>query len=203
MPRSDQLNREMRARSRTQLMSAARRLFAAGGYFQTKVSDIAREAGMSQGNVYWYFSSKEELLKAVLADGFESLSELMETSAAEQLSSGEKLDRLLDRFIEFGREGFDFFTIFIALLAHGGPTFLLQLGFDLTQIGIGYHAAMRSIVEQGQAEGTIVSEADPDFLAMLFFGLFNGLMVTYGEAWMQLPESELRTAVRRLLDVRD
>jgi AcrR family transcriptional regulator len=32
--------------------------------------EIAREAGMSQGNVCWFFKSKEDLLKAVLADGF-------------------------------------------------------------------------------------------------------------------------------------
>jgi AcrR family transcriptional regulator len=38
---------------------------------------------MSQGNVYWYFSSKEELLKAVLADGFETLGALMQQAAIE------------------------------------------------------------------------------------------------------------------------
>jgi AcrR family transcriptional regulator len=41
---------------------------------------------MSQGNVYWYFSSKEDLLKAVLADGFEALGSLIE-GAANRLGS--------------------------------------------------------------------------------------------------------------------
>ena len=65
MPRSKELSDQMRAHSQAQILAAARQLFATQGYFNCRVSEIAREASMSPGNVYWYFSSKEEVLKAV------------------------------------------------------------------------------------------------------------------------------------------
>ena len=69
-PRNKELSEQMREEARTALLAAGRQLFSEQGYFKSKVSDVARAAGMSQGNVYWYFSSKEELLKAVIRPVF-------------------------------------------------------------------------------------------------------------------------------------
>ena len=90
-PRSKELNEEMRAQSIQSLVTTARQMFAERGYFNCKVSDVARAAGMSQGNVYWYFSSKEDLLKAVLADGFDRLGNILEEIAASSGSFSEKI----------------------------------------------------------------------------------------------------------------
>jgi AcrR family transcriptional regulator len=52
---------------REQLLDAAARVFAAKGYFGTKILDIVREAGLSSGAVYGRFDSKDDLLmEAVL-----------------------------------------------------------------------------------------------------------------------------------------
>jgi len=67
--------------------------------------------------VYWYFSSKEDLLKAVLAESFESLGVLLEEAAALPMTSLEKLDYLLGRNMTSSREHSDFVRIFITLLA--------------------------------------------------------------------------------------
>ncbi|RME93661.1 MAG: TetR/AcrR family transcriptional regulator [Candidatus Hydrogenedentota bacterium] len=45
-----------------EILKAALKVFARKGYHQANVSDIASEAGVSQGTIYHYFSSKEELL---------------------------------------------------------------------------------------------------------------------------------------------
>jgi AcrR family transcriptional regulator len=47
---------------REAILVAAFRLFASRGYAATMVADIAREAGVSPGNVYIYFRSKLEIL---------------------------------------------------------------------------------------------------------------------------------------------
>jgi TetR/AcrR family transcriptional regulator, transcriptional repressor for nem operon len=52
--------------TRERLIYAAMRLFQEQGYTATGVSTILREAGVNAGSLYHYFSSKEELLKAVL-----------------------------------------------------------------------------------------------------------------------------------------
>jgi len=50
---------------REAILAAAFRLFARRGYAATMVADIAREAGVSPGNVYIYFRSKLEILYAI------------------------------------------------------------------------------------------------------------------------------------------
>lgn len=67
--RIDQRTRAARAqgrKSREELLAAALRVFARRGYRQAAVDEIAAEAGYSKGVVYWHFSSKEELLLALL-----------------------------------------------------------------------------------------------------------------------------------------
>src|SRR3954452_23073644 len=51
---------------RDELLSAALRVFARGGYRAAGVDEIAAEAGYSKGALYWHFAGKEELLMALL-----------------------------------------------------------------------------------------------------------------------------------------
>src|ERR1051325_11966244 len=50
---------------RSAILRAAIRVFAGNGYFNSKVADIAREAGVADGTVYLYFKSKEEILHSI------------------------------------------------------------------------------------------------------------------------------------------
>jgi len=50
---------------RTAIIRAAISVFAHNGYFNSKVADIAREAGVADGTVYLYFKSKEEILHSI------------------------------------------------------------------------------------------------------------------------------------------
>lgn len=200
-PRSKELSEEMRVKSRTALINAARKLFAEIGYFKCRISDIAKEAGMSQGNVYWYFSSKEELLKAVLAEGFDTLGALMANAANQKGVAPEKLDCLLDNLIDFSKLMGEFNTITLSLVGHGGDDLLKQLGFDMSQIGMGYTKSINSIVIQGQEEGTIDKGSESLTLTIFFFGLFNGLNLTYGTEWTEIPENTIKEATKRLIGV--
>jgi AcrR family transcriptional regulator len=52
-----------------ELIAAALALFAERGYTATRLAEVAARAGVSKGTVYLYFSSKEELFKAVVREG--------------------------------------------------------------------------------------------------------------------------------------
>lgn len=53
---------------RRRIMQAAEQLFAASGYAAVSMADIAQRCEMSKKTLYELFSSKEELLKALIAD---------------------------------------------------------------------------------------------------------------------------------------
>lgn len=198
MVRGEKASEQMRAQSRAQILSAARKLFAENGYYNCKVADIAREAGMSQGNLYWYFPSKEEVLKAVLASGFDRVDSLLADAAKHPGDALSKLDYLLEQYLAFAREQGEFQAVFLSLLGHGGMPLMRQLGFDTVDIGMRYHHHLSAILAQASTEGT-VADIDPNFLAVFYFSFFNGLLLTYRDDWAMLPPELIRQAVLRML----
>jgi AcrR family transcriptional regulator len=53
--------------TRTAIIEAALRLFGENGYEATTMRAIAREAGVATGNAYYYYASKEELIREYFA----------------------------------------------------------------------------------------------------------------------------------------
>lgn len=49
-----------------EILSVAQRLFAVKGYGKCSVNDILQEVGIAKGTFYYYFSSKEEVLDAII-----------------------------------------------------------------------------------------------------------------------------------------
>lgn len=67
-PRNKKQNEVIRQRSVTAIKEAALEMFAKYGYHSTSITQIAREAGISNGLLYNYFKGKEELLRAIVKD---------------------------------------------------------------------------------------------------------------------------------------
>jgi AcrR family transcriptional regulator len=53
---------------RTQIIDYAARRFATDGYHETSVADIVNGLGVGKGVFYWYFESKDALLKEILIE---------------------------------------------------------------------------------------------------------------------------------------
>src|SRR5437764_14040971 len=56
---------EAAADKRELILRAATRVFARRGYFNSKVADIATEAGIADGTVYLYFKGKDQILHSI------------------------------------------------------------------------------------------------------------------------------------------
>ncbi len=65
-PRNPKEFEEIREKSKEKIIHAAFELFSTTGYWRSSISKIAKQAGISKGLMYNYFSSKEELLQAVV-----------------------------------------------------------------------------------------------------------------------------------------
>ncbi len=56
---------------RRRILDAAVQVFAARGFYNARVSDIAKEAGVADGTIYLYFKNKDDLLISLFEDRME------------------------------------------------------------------------------------------------------------------------------------
>lgn len=68
--------------SRETLMAVSARLFAKGGFDATSMRDIARDAGMLAGSMYYHFPSKNDLIAAVYEEGVAEISAAVDAGVA-------------------------------------------------------------------------------------------------------------------------
>ena len=200
--RSTATSEASRAASRARILDAARALFAERGFAACRVADVARRAGMSPGNVYWHFESKDSILQAILADGFRGLETMTNEVADEYGPARRKLGILVDRTFDLYEHNAQFAVILGSLMGEGGQELVRSLGFDMREIGGRYHANLRRVFAEARSEGAVASTADPDLLVAFFFAFFNGLLITYGDMWPAMPRDVVRDAALRLVGYR-
>jgi AcrR family transcriptional regulator len=89
------------------ILNAARAEFAEHGFAKTKMRSIARRAGVSTGNLYTYFSNKDDLFCALVAPAVDQINEYVSYDRmVEQTNCGE--DWTCDKRREFYLEIADF-----------------------------------------------------------------------------------------------
>jgi len=74
-PRTPDQFHEIRETTKQKIVDAALELFAEAGFHTTSISQIVRKAGISKGLMYNYFESKEELLKEIVFEGIEYITQ--------------------------------------------------------------------------------------------------------------------------------
>ena len=200
-PRASEENEGAKAASRTRILGAARALFAERGYAACRVADVARRAGMSAGNVYWHFDSKEALLAAILAEGFGNVEAMTAEVAAAYGPARRNLDLLLERTLALYDQNALFMVILGGLMGLGGQELIRVLGFDMPGISGRYQANLRRVFAEARSEGA-VAPADPDQLVTFYSAFFNGLLITYGAQWPAMSRDALRDAAFRLVGYR-
>jgi AcrR family transcriptional regulator len=78
MPKVDQSYLDARRR---QILDAARRRFASQGFARTSLADIVAESGLSNGAIYRYFTSKDEIIAAICEETSQAFPTALTASA--------------------------------------------------------------------------------------------------------------------------
>jgi AcrR family transcriptional regulator len=80
---------------RTEIIDAARSIFARRGFALATMDEVAKEAGIAKGTIYLYFRSKTEVYKAVLDHDMSSLKK----SSLERIDAAGTLRDKIEAFI--------------------------------------------------------------------------------------------------------
>ncbi|MBA0051004.1 TetR/AcrR family transcriptional regulator [Streptomyces sp. AJS327] len=86
---------------RAELIVVGRTLFAHTSYDALSMDDIARQAGVAKGLIYYYFGNKRGYYLAIIE---ESVAELVDGAADDpELPPGERVERTLDGYLHYAQ----------------------------------------------------------------------------------------------------
>jgi AcrR family transcriptional regulator len=151
---------------RSEILDVAQRLFYRKGYEQTSVQDIITEIGIAKGTFYHYFSSKLDLLDAMIERMIEQTLQSLEPLVADdRLSAQEKFERFFSDIANWKVENKNFFLDLMnlwytdenAILRHKVEAASVEKTVPL----------LTQILEQGMAEGTFATEYPADIAVIV------------------------------------
>jgi AcrR family transcriptional regulator len=157
---------------RPQIIEAAVRVFIRKGYRKTTMPEIAHEAELSVGGVYWYFKGKEEIVLAILGQCFQSDLETLNNLLK---SDAPATDRVKSFFADYVKS----FNAY-AWLNPIGIEFYGEAAHDpkvrgfIQEYLLHYRQALVALLEQGIRRGEF-KPVNPTDTANAILGLEEGL----------------------------
>ena len=160
---------------RAAILRAAISVFARCGYFNSKVADIAREAGVADGTVYLYFKSKEEILHSIFDRSVEEALGAARKRVARLSDPREKLRQIAHMHLE--RLGADRDLAVVFQVELRGSTKFME---EFSAAGFAeYLALIRSTFEEGQRAGLFRADLNARVVAKVLFGALDEMATNW------------------------
>jgi TetR/AcrR family transcriptional regulator, fatty acid metabolism regulator protein len=157
------------------ILRAAVKIFAKKGYFNSKVSDIASEAGIADGTVYLYFKSKDEVLRSV----FDRTMDAFISEGREELAAIDSPDEKLAWLAHFHlrKLGADRDLAIVFQVELRGSTKFME---EFSEKGFGeYLDVIRQVIEEGQNREVFRRDINPITAAKIFYGALDEMVTNW------------------------
>ena len=160
---------------RIRILDAALKIFASRGFYNAKVSEVAKEAGVADGTIYLYFESKDALLIALFEDRMQRLIARANDEIAR--SEGTVLDKIRQAI-----------ALHLSLVVDD-PDLAEFITVELRQSGkfikeydnpkfTEYLRIFRDLILAGQEQGLIRRTVDARLVVRAIFGALDELLLT-------------------------
>jgi TetR/AcrR family fatty acid metabolism transcriptional regulator len=160
---------------RERILRAATDVFARNGYFNAKVSEIAKAAGVADGTIYLYFDGKEDLLVTIFREHTRNYLQSLEREMATINRAEERLRVAIRHHLEtLGRDRA------LAIVAQVELRHSLKFMSLLSQQEVAdYLNMLRKLVEHGQADGKFRRTLHPQLVAKSVFGILDEMVTSW------------------------
>ena len=160
---------------REAILRAAIKVFAGKGYFNSKVADIAKEAGIADGTVYLYFKSKDEILHSVFDRAMEEFISEGKRELAQFQNAEDKLRRIAQLHLE--KLGADREMAIVFQVELRGSTKFME---EFSAAGFAeYLDIIRQTIEDGQASGVFRKDLKPIICAKIIYGALDEMVTNW------------------------
>ena len=159
---------------RERILQGALRAFAQNGFYNTRVSDVASEAGVADGTIYLYFKNKDDLLISLFEDRMEwIIDRLRDELGAVDGGVLPRLRAFVQLHFHLAVEHRDL-AEFITVELRQSAKFVKE--YENPKFGA-YLEILRSLIERGQREGVLRSDLDSRLVSRAIFGALDEVLL--------------------------
>jgi len=158
-----------------QIIDAAIRVFARQGYFNSRVSDIAREAGIAAGTIYLYFDTKEDILITLFRDRMANFVAALWHAIALETDAVAKVRRLVRLHFEMLEEHPALAEVVQVELRQGQKFFRGPATHEIAA----YFALIATVLEEGVAAGRFRRDLPVKIATKMLFGAMDQMATSW------------------------
>lgn len=174
---------------RERILRAAIKVFARKGFYATRVSEIAKAAGVADGTIYLYFKNKDDVLISIFEDRISRLLAVLRREIDEADSFEDKLRVVVE--VQLGLlEGQRDLAEVVTVNLRQSSRLLKQYAAPLFNE---YLDLIAAVIAAGQQGGLVRSDLSPRVVATGLWGALDGIALT----WALGGKSENPEALRR------
>ena len=176
---------------RERILEAAIKVFAAEGFYNAKVSQIAHEAGVADGTIYLYFKSKDDLLINLFEDRMERVNANLREAIDTESTAVARLKRIVKLHLELVEQNRDMAEV-ISVELRQSSKFIRE--YSNPKFAEFLRTIAGAVVE-GQRTGELRTGIDPYVFARALFGALDEIALAWlvkhpgSKASIELPRA--------------
>ncbi len=184
--------RESKESKKLKIISTALQLFSKNGFYNTTIPDIAKKVGMSVGNFYNYFSSKDILAKELILYISEYIGRNIREINELDITTQEKIERIVSMYFDMAKEHPEMIEYFLRVYLSNREVF--GEGCEGMICVSPFVTELMLFFEDGVKKGEL---RDQDFFSAfgLFMGYLGGMVFLNGEHILPHPLEQYKSSI--------
>ncbi len=159
--------------NRQAILDAALKTFVKNGYPATRVSDIAAQAGVAEGTLYNYFTSKEEMLLALFDEKWGGMIDDLKIKVARLPDPNDKLKAMFSTVIKLFKKDRELAEIFLVDVKQSS---VFLNNYTVNRV-MDFIDMIEVILKEGKKQGLYRRDLDTKVAKMVIFGAAQGILL--------------------------
>ncbi|MFH2219792.1 MAG: TetR/AcrR family transcriptional regulator [Pseudomonadota bacterium] len=157
------------------ILEAAVKVFAEQGFFQSTISQIAKEAGVADGTIYLYFKNKDDILIQFFAYKAKQVFDKFREEVDKADNTADRLRNLIQRHLEEFQRDRNMAVVYQAETHQSNR----MMEDQIKEMSKMYLDIISDIIEQGQEEGTIRKDLYIGLVKRVILGAVDEVINTW------------------------
>ncbi|OHD67416.1 MAG: hypothetical protein A2W19_03030 [Spirochaetes bacterium RBG_16_49_21] len=160
---------------REQIIKAAEEVFSKKDFQNSTISDVAKQAGISDATIYEYFTSKEDLLFSIPGENIENAKNILNDHLHYIKGAGNKLRGIIYHMLSYYQDNAEFAAISLMILRTNRKFMETEVYNNLRE----YYQIIIKTIEEGMESGEFKNDINPHFVRSAILGTIEFIVVRW------------------------